>query len=130
MILPPGIADADVYDRLAGRQMRVGIFANGSLFAEHLVAPGTDLILGAGAHGVTAVPRWTGIDVCLISKGRWLLLGPGMAVHMCHETGEERMQGSFEELSQAGVRFPFHINVSKLNISVRPGVVVLVHYVE
>jgi len=118
MIIPPDYANLTLGDRLAGRRMRIGLKFPDCSIVEHVLASGTDLMFGVGGPGVFAVPGWTRPDLCLISRGRSLALGPGMTLHMCHDDGKDRMQGSFEELSQAGVSFPLYINVSRLNIHV------------
>jgi hypothetical protein len=51
-----------------------------------------------------------------------------MRLHMCHDDGEDRVMGTFEELSAGGVTFPLRLTVSKLNIKVREGVTVLAKY--
>lgn len=128
MIVPASLPTPTSSDRLTGRQIRVGLKFPNTSIADHVLAAGSDLIFGVRAAGVFAVPGWTGSDLCLISRGRWLALGAGMTIHMCHDDGEDRMQGSFEELSQAGVSFPLYINVSRLNIRVNGLVSLLMEY--
>jgi hypothetical protein len=128
MIVPANLPSLASSDRLASRRIRVGLKFPNSSIADHVLAAGTDLIFGIGGPGVFAVPGWTGPDLCLISRGRWLALGAGMTLHMCHDDGEDRMQGSFEELSQAGVSFPLYINVSRLNIRVNELLSLLMEY--
>lgn len=130
MIIPPNYPNRAAGDRLAGRHIRIGVTVHSAPIVEHLLPPDANIVFGAGGPGVITVPGWTGPDLCVISRGRWLALGPGMSLIMCHETGEERMDGSFEELSQAGVSFPLHINVSRLNIRVQKGVVMLMEYMD
>jgi hypothetical protein len=52
-----------------------------------------------------------------------------MRLHMCHDEGADRVQGTFEELSAPGMTFPSRITVSKLNITVRKGVAVFAPYI-
>jgi hypothetical protein len=128
MIISPNDPNLGAGDRLTGRQIRIGLSINKAPIIEHVVAPAADVVFSAGGPVVFAVPGWTGPDLCLISRGRWLALGPGMSLIMCHETGEDRMEGTFEELSAAGVTFPHFINVSRLNIRVKQGLAMLMEY--
>jgi hypothetical protein len=128
MIIPSGYSSAGAADRLAGRLIRIGLSVKSGSIVEHLLGPAADVVFGAGGLNVFAVEGWAGPDLRVLSGGRWLTLGPGMSVTMCHETGEDRMEGDFEELSGAGVAFPFFVNVSRLNIRVRPGLAMLVEY--
>jgi hypothetical protein len=48
---------------------------------------------------------------------------------MCHDRGEDRIQGTFEDLVDAGIAFPLRVTVSKLNIRIREGIAVFAHYV-
>jgi len=128
MIIPPNYPNLGVGDRLAGRNIRIGLKVHSDEIVEQLLPPDANVVFGSGGAGVVAVSGWTGPDHCLISGGRWLVLGHGMSVMMCHESGEDRMEGSFEELSDAGVSFPFYINVSRLNIRVQQGVFMLMEY--
>ena len=130
MIIPPNFPNVAVGDRLAGRHLRIGLKILSNPIVEHMLAPGTDVIFGAGTANAFAVPAWTGPDLCLVSGGRWLALGPGMSVIACHETGEDRMEGAFEELSNAGVAFPLYINVSRLNVRVKQGLAMLMEYMH
>lgn len=130
MIVPPNHPNRAAGDRLAGRQIRIGVKIAGNAIVERLLAPESDLTFGAGPSAGYVVPGWIGADLCLISRGRWLALGPGMSLHMVHETGEDRMQGSFEELSEAGISFPLYINVSRLNIRVNDSLSILMEYVR
>jgi hypothetical protein len=129
MIIPPTYPNASAGDRLAGRKIRIGVVVDPDAIAEQrLLAPDSNITFGTSGADVITVPGWSGPEVQLISNGRWLALGPGMSLTMCHDAGEDRMEGSFEELSQAGVTFPLFINVSRLNIRVRKGVVMLMEY--
>lgn len=128
MIIPPNYPNPATGDRLGGRQIRIGISIDKGPFVDHILGPDADIVFGTGGPGVLAVPGWTGPDLRVISQGRWLTLGPGMRVIMCHETGEDRMEGEYEELVAGGVSFPVHINVSRLNVRVRQGVVMLMEY--
>lgn len=130
MTVPLNHPNSAAPDRLAGRQIRIGVKVPTSEIVEHLLAPDCDIIFGSGAPGVHAVPGWVGPDLCLIARGRWLALGPGMSLHMIHETGEDKVQGTFEELSQAGVTFPLYINVSRLNIRVNESLTMLMEYMR
>jgi len=128
MIIPPNYPNPAAADRLAGRRIRIGLKVHSDAIVEQVLPPDANVVFGAGGPGVITVPGWTGPDLCVISQGRSLALGVGMSLIMCHETGEDRMEGSFEELSQAGVSFPLYINVSRLNIRVQKGVVMLMEY--
>lgn len=128
MITPSGYPNPSVGDRLAGRSIRIGLKVHSEEIVEHLLPADANIIFGAGGPGVIPVPGWAGPDHCVISRGRWLALGPGMSVIMCHDSGEDRVDGTFEELSRAGLSFPHYINVSRLNIRVQNGVVMLMEY--
>ena len=52
-----------------------------------------------------------------------------MRLHICHDHGEDRVVGTFEELSASGMTFPLRLTVSKLNIKVREGISVFAKYV-
>lgn len=121
--------DPNVVDRLVGRKIRIGLKIRGSELVERVLPPNADIVFGAGGPGVIAVARWSGENHLLISCGRWLMLGPGMSVIMCHESGEGRVDGTYDELVREGMSFPAYINVSRLNIRVRPGVVMLMEYI-
>src|ERR1700691_1730045 len=73
------------------------------IVAEGTFEPGSDISLGLSSPEATlAVPGWTGRDLLLLSDGVSLHLGPGMRVVMCHDNGEDRIEGTFEELSARG----------------------------
>jgi hypothetical protein len=130
MIVPPKYPNPASGDRLAGRSIRIGLKVHSDAIVEQLLPPDANIVFGAGGADVVTVPGWTDPHLCLLSRGRWLALGPGMSLIMCHESGEDRMEGTFEELSQAGVSFPLYINVSRLNIRVQKGVVMLMEYMK
>lgn len=113
-----------------GRRVRIGVKIPNQPIVQHLLAPGADVVFGSGASVLFAVPGWLGPDLRLVSRGRWLALGPGMSLIACHETGEDRMEGAFEELQAAGVPFPLFVNVSRLNVRVKEGLAVLMDYVS
>ena len=47
---------------------------------------------------------------------------------MCHDDGEDRVVGEFDELIAQGLTLPIRIKVSKLNIRVRKGLSVFAKY--
>lgn len=102
--------------RLAGRSIRVTITYASEVVARATFAPGSDLTIGREATAALAIPEWSGEDLMLLSAGHLLHLRPGMRLHMCHDDGEDRVKGTFEELVAAGFSFPMRITVSKLNI--------------
>jgi hypothetical protein len=121
-IIPPNHANPSSGDRLVGRRIRIGVKVHGDGIVEQLLPPDANIVFGGGGAGVLTVRGWTAV-----AGWYW---APGMSVIMCHESGEDRMEGTFEELTQAGVSFPLHINVSRLNIRVRAGVVMLMDYMR
>ncbi len=129
MIIPPNYPNLRVGDRLAGRNIRIGLKVHSDQIVERLLPPDANVTFGLGEAGSVAVSGWAGPDHCLISRGRWLSLGPGMSLIMCHESGEDRVDGTFEELSHAGLQFPHYINVSRLNIRLQKGIAILMEYV-
>ena len=71
------------------------------------------------------------------TRRSFLHLASGMRMHVCHDDGEDRVpsaamsidgEDTFEELSARGMTFPLRLEVSKLDIRVRPGVSALGHY--
>jgi hypothetical protein len=124
-----GDAPASVHDRIAGRRLRVGVYVakENSLVVERTFDAGADVTVGADESAALVVPGWVGPSLCVFSKGVNLHLGPGMRLHLCHDEGEDRVHGTFEELTDAGFTFPLRLTVSKLNIRVRDGVAVFAH---
>lgn len=108
--------------RLAGRPIRVTITCNSKVVARATFASGSDLTIGRGSTAVLAIPEWKGEDLMLVSAGHILHLQSGMRLHMCHDNGEDRVKGSFEELVTAGFTFPMPIPVSKVNVSINDNV--------
>lgn len=96
-----------------------------SIVVERTFDAGADISLGGEAAGLV-VPGWTGPTVLLMTGGNLLHLEPGMRLHMCHDNGEDRVVGTFEELAAKGITSPIQITVSKLNIRVR--ISVFTHY--
>lgn len=115
-------------NRIAHRWMRVGVSANGTIIGEAGLAPGSDVRIGRGDNATVVVEEWPAEALTLISDGIYLHLQPGMSLHMCHDNGEDRVRGSYEELVSKGMCPPILINVSKLNISIGAGVSVFVKY--
>jgi hypothetical protein len=119
-------------DRLAGRRLKIGVCrsspSDARIVAEGIFEPGDDVTLGAAASATLIVPEWEGPPLRLVSEGLYLHLAPGMRVNMCNDGGEDHVIGTFEELSARGFTFPLRITVSKLNISVRPGLSVFAKY--
>jgi hypothetical protein len=117
---------------MARRRLRVGVCRRvgetASIVAERIFEAGEDITLGGDATAGLAVPGWTGPSVLLIEGGDVLELEPGMRLHMCHDHGEDRVEGTFEELVAMGVSLPIRINVSKLNIRVRDDISVFAYY--
>jgi hypothetical protein len=113
-------------DRLAGRRLRVGVYVakEDRVVAERVFEPGADVTLGGDAEAGLVIPGWVGPPLGLFTNGVLLHLEPGMRLHMCHDEGEDRVQGTFEELSARGILFPLRVTVSKLNIKVREGIAV------
>jgi hypothetical protein len=121
---------SSIHSRIAGRRLRVGVFNSREqkIIAKRLFESGADVRIGADATEGLVVPGWTGETLLLISRGHLLHLGPGMRLHMCHDEGEDRVIGEFDELVASGVVSPIPINVSKLNIRVREGISVFATY--
>jgi len=117
---------------MARRRLRVGVCRRvgetASIVAERIFEAGDDIVLGADASEGLAVPGWTGPAVLVIEGGDLLKLEPGMRIHMCHDKGEDRVVGTFEELVERGVPLPLRINVSKLNIRVRDDISIFANY--
>lgn len=108
--------------------MGVYVTAENRFVAERVFDSGADVTVGGDASAALIIPGWVGSPLTVFSGGAYLHLGPGMRVHMCHDEGEDRVRGTFEELSARGFTFPLRVTVSKLNISLGNGVTVLVHY--
>ncbi len=115
-------------DRLSGRALRIGVSVGGGPFVEHNLGTNAQVVLGPGGPGVIAVRNWTTPNLCVVSAHRWLHLGPGMSVVMVHETGEGRLEGTFEDLLGAGVEFPLFMNANRIKVRVREGLVMLMEY--
>lgn len=98
------------------------------IVTERIFVAGSDVTLGRDADAGLVVSGWSGPPLRLISEGVLLHLEPGMRLHMCHDRGEDRVQGTFEELIARGVVFPLRVTVSKLNIRVREGTSVFAKY--
>lgn len=117
---------------IAGRRLRCGVWQRrgdaGSYVVERTFEPGSDITIGSDAAAGLVLPDWAGPKLLLIEGGDALNLEPGMRLHMCHDNGEERVEGTFEELVARGMMVPIRIAVSKLNIRVRDGISVLAHY--
>lgn len=118
-------------DRLAGRRLRVGVYSaqENRIVAERTFDAGADVTVGGDDSAPLVVPGWVGPPLCIFSNGVNLHLAPGMRLHMCHDEGEDRVQGTFEELTEAGMTFPLRVTVSKFNIRVREGFAVFAQYV-
>jgi hypothetical protein len=115
---------------LEGRRIKVGVFLHGqdTVVAQGVFDPGTEIVLGKDSRSNVVVPDWSGSPLWLISAGRFLNLKRGMHVLMCHDDGSHRLEGSVEELGAMGIKFPVELSVSKLNIRIREGLSVFVHY--
>lgn len=109
-------------DRLAGRRLRVGVYSahDNRIVAERTFDAGADVTVGGDESASLVVPGWSGPPLCIFSNGVNLHLAPGMRLHMCHDAGEDRVRGTYEELSEAGMTFPLRVTVSKSNIRVAP----------
>ena len=115
-------------DRIAGRSIRALCFSGNVLLLERTLPSGSDLILGHGPNATLRMPGWAAADITIISAGRLLWLGPHMRVTMCHDAGEDWLQGSYEELCAGGLLFPLEIRVSKINLKVSPGTGVIIEF--
>jgi hypothetical protein len=104
-------AGSPTEDRLAGRRLRVGIYSaeERKVVVERTFDPGADVTVGADDGATLVVPGWVGPPLCIFSEGVNLHLGPGMHLHMCHDRGEDRIQGTFEDLVDAGIAFPLRL---------------------
>jgi hypothetical protein len=122
------MSDVVAEDRLARREMRVGVVRKGTLILSVELPPGTDVVLGSDSIATVIVSDWTGSSLTLVRAGRWLELGPGMNVHACHDQGEDRLVGSFEELHDLGLSSPIYMNVSRYNIHVADDLSVLIEF--
>lgn len=118
-------------DRVAGRRLRVGVYvaSENRIVVERIFSPGANVTVGNDERAELVVPTWVGPPLCVLSDGVNLHLGPGMRLIMCHDEGEDRVDGTFDELTASGMTFPLRITVSKLNIKVREGVSVFAQYV-
>jgi hypothetical protein len=114
---------------IANRRIRIGVYAAAvqRLVAEATFESGADVSVGDADADVT-IPEWRGPNIDLISAGTTLHLAAGMRLHMCHDNGEGRIAGTWEELAALGIHFPLTVNVSKLNIQVREGVSLYIHF--
>ena len=116
---------------LATRRIHIGASVKGVMVGDHILAPRSVLSVGAEGSGADIeLPGWTDERFVVISgdPSPLLHLRPGMRVHMCHDEGEDRLVGTFEELVRRGVPIPVPIRVSKLNIGVAEGTSLFVHY--
>ena len=113
-----------MHARIAGRPLRVGVFDSRAqkIVFESIFPSGVDLIAGHDEGANLWLPSWVGPNALILSDGHLLHLAPGMRVHMCHDEGEDRVQGEYEELLAIGMTFPFPINVAGLNIRMQEGI--------
>lgn len=88
------------------------------------------MLIGDQSEANVKVPGWQRPMLSIISDGKMLNLGKGMRLHMCHDDGEDRVFGSYEELLDAGVKMPIEISCSKLNIRLDDEVAVYVMYIR
>lgn len=116
--------------RIATRRLRVAVFDNdaGAVVAKAILDAGADVTIGGDSAARLVVPGWSGPMLVLIAQGHLLHVGPGMRLHMCHDDGEDRVVGEFDELIAQGLSFPIAVSVSKLNIRVRKGLSVFAKY--
>lgn len=96
---------------------------------ERVFNPGDAVSIGSAPGASLLVPTWRGSTHLLLDGERFLHLGPGMRLHMCHDEGEDRLEGTYEELLAVGTAFPLHVNVSKLNMKVQEGISVFVKFI-
>ncbi len=119
-----------ISERLAGRELRVSVTRKTQLVGQAICPPGSDVLVGDEAEATVRVPGWPGPMLTIISHGRTLNLVAGMQLHMCHDDGENRAVGSYEELVNAGTNMPIQISCSKLNIAMNDEVVIYVMYLQ
>jgi hypothetical protein len=117
---------------LARLPLHAAVYSNaaGGLIAERVFDPGSDVTIGTGPTDGLIVSAWVGPSLLLISRGILLHLQSGMRLNMCHDSGEDRVQGTFDELIAAGMTMPIRINVSRLNIALGNGMSVFAKYVS
>ena len=118
--------------RIAGRRLRAVAFNyhQNTIVAQTIVPFGEDLTVGRDATARLLVPNWSGPTLVLLSKDQRLYIARGMRVHMCHDDGEDRIVGEFDELVASGLAPPLLVTVSKLNIRVRDGLSVFAKYLR
>jgi hypothetical protein len=117
--------------KLANRRVHIAASVSGVTVGDRILGPGSGVSVGPqGSNTEIELPNWTQPPLVLISGGRdpSLRLQPGMRVNMCHDNGEGRLVGTFEELVGRNIAMPIPIRVSKLNIRIAQGVSVFVHY--
>lgn len=125
-----GDSQSTIDARISGRRIRAGVFdaAQARVVAKKLFPSGSDIVLsGLAGHGLV-ISDWPGPDLLLVSSGHLLQLSPGMRLHMCHDQGEDRIVGEFDELVARGLVLPLRINVSKVNVRVRGRLSVFLKY--
>lgn len=115
---------------MAGRRLRVGVYVaqEDRIVADRICGPGEDVTLGCDASATLVVPGRAGPPLMLISEGLNSISVRGCACTCVMTNGEDRVRGTFEELSSSGTTVPRRIIVSKLNIKVREGISVFAKY--
>lgn len=119
-----------IHPRIASRRIRVGVFdtRTDSIIAKAIFPSGSDIVLGGRRGDGLFIPNWSGARQLLISQGYLLHVHPGMRIHVCHDNGEDRLAGEYDELVARGIPLPIPLTVSKLNIRVRDGLSVFAKY--
>jgi hypothetical protein len=125
---PP--SETSTHHRIAGRRLRIGLYDNraNQILAKKVFAPGSDVTIGKAPDDGFVLPTWSGSSLRLISAGQFLHLEAGMRLHMCHDDGEDRVVGEFDDLVALGLTPPIQITVSKLNIRIRDGLTIFAKY--